>query len=239
MSVDSNRILDGLGRVEAQRRRRMAEPSLMARVSAIKMFQSRRFSKTYADLLSDARYAAAARFFLDELYGPYDFSTRDAQFARIVPALVRLFPREIVETVSVLATLHALSEELDTEMALAWPDAGTEPRFYVEAWQRVGRRADRMEQIALMYSVGRALDGYTGNPLLRHSLRLMRAPAKAAGLGALQHFLESGFDTFRAMRGAEPFLRTIAERETGLCGRMFAVSIDDASALAEVLLELP
>ena len=46
---------------------------------------------------------------LDELYGPQDFSDRDAQFARVVPALVRLFPQELVETVAVLARLHALS----------------------------------------------------------------------------------------------------------------------------------
>lgn len=119
MSVDSSRILGGLGRVEAQRQLRAAQPALLEGVSRVKSYQSRRFSRTYADLLASSRYEPAARFFLEELYGPHDFSTRDAQFVRIVPALVRLFPREIVETVSVLATLHALSEELDTQMALA------------------------------------------------------------------------------------------------------------------------
>ena len=38
--------------------------------------------------------------------------------------------------------------------------------------------------------------------MLRNSLRLMRGPAQVAGLGDLQAFLESGFETFRAMRGA-------------------------------------
>lgn len=72
---------------------------------------------TYAGLLLTTRYAAAVRFFLDELYGPSSFTQRDAQFARVVPALVRLCPREIVETVATLAELHALSESLDTTMA--------------------------------------------------------------------------------------------------------------------------
>jgi len=49
------------------------------------------------------RYGPAAHFFLEELYGPRDFADRDTQFARVVPALVRLFPREIVATVAILA----------------------------------------------------------------------------------------------------------------------------------------
>jgi hypothetical protein len=74
----------------------------------------------------------------------------------------------------------------------------------------------------LMLSVGSALDGYTRNLLLRHSLRVMRAPAQAAGLGALQEFLERGFDTFRQMRGAQEFLALIARRERDLAARLFA-----------------
>ena len=56
----------------------------------------------------------------------------------------------------------------------------------------------------------------TRNPLLRHTLRLMRGPARAAGLGELQRFLESGFDTFKAMGGAREFLSIIAARERAL-----------------------
>jgi hypothetical protein len=42
----------------------------------------------------------------------------------------------------------------------------------------------------------------------------MRGPAHAAGLGVLQAFLESGFDTFGEMRGATEFLDTMATRRT-------------------------
>jgi hypothetical protein len=79
----------------------------------------------------------------------------------------------------------------------------------------------RERQIALMLAVGSALDRYTRNPLLRHSLRLMRGPAHAMGLGTLQEFLESGFDTFRDMRGAAFFLDTVATRERDLAARLF------------------
>nr|WP_296674009.1 hypothetical protein [Thiothrix sp. UBA2332] len=82
----------------------------------------------------------------------------------------------------------------------------------------------------LMLQVGGALERYTRNPLLRHSLRLMRAPAQAAGLGALQSFLENGFDTFREMRGAREFLDTIANRERELAARLFGGGVADATA---------
>ena len=61
--------------------RRAALPGLLEKVIAVKTFQQRRFSHTYADLLLSARYGAASRYFLDELYGPNDFTTRDVQAA--------------------------------------------------------------------------------------------------------------------------------------------------------------
>jgi len=108
-------------------------------------------------MLESKRYGAASRFFLDELYGPIDFTQRDHQFARVVPALVKLFPWQIVDTVGALAALHALSEALDTQMGLhlsSMPAATPAPvsvtrDAYLRAWQATGRAADRAEQIRL------------------------------------------------------------------------------------------
>lgn len=223
-------ILRCLQAVAAQRLQRREAPLLAMHVAAIKAYQHRRFSLTYADMLAHPRFGDAARFFLEDLYGPADFSLRDEQFARVVPALVRLFPKDIVNTVVALAELHALSESLDTAMAQALlgspGNTGVPPdeagRRYGACWRAVAGPAERERQIRLMLSVGEALDGYTRNLLLRQSLRLMRAPAQAAGLSALQAFLERGFDTFRAMKGAADFLRVIAERERQLAAALFA-----------------
>jgi hypothetical protein len=214
-------ILQHLSVVDAERTARRADPELQRRVEALKHYQQRRFELTYADMLTHPRFAGAARFFLDELYGPTDFTQRDAQFARIVPALVRLFPHEVVETVAALAALHALSERFDTAMARALGSERVDADAYVRAWQRCGDVAGRAEQVSLMVRVGEALDALTRNPLLRHSLRLMRLPARAAGLAALQAFLEAGFDTFRSMRGAAPFLEIVEQREGLLAARLF------------------
>lgn len=221
MNEAGTEILGHLKAVAHERARRAADPTLGRFVAAVKSYQHRRFALTYADLMAQPRYAAATRFFLDDLYGPADYSERDQQFMRIVPALVRLFPAEILLTVRHLGALHALSEKLDSVMGAALATVDITGARYTSAWCTTAA-ADRERQIQLMLQVGSDLDRYTRKPLLRHSLRIMRGPAQAAGLGSLQHFLETGFDTFREMRGAEDFLATIGRRERALAAALFA-----------------
>jgi hypothetical protein len=228
MHAQAQAILELLRQVDEQRALRAADPDLAARVQAVKHYQHGRFQHTYADLLAMPRYAKAANFFLEELYGPEDFTRRDTQFKRVVPGLVRLFPQEVVLTVHTLGQLHALSETLDTAMGRAVPPGEVDLQRYTAAWQQVGRPADREAQIVLMRRVGDALDGYTRNPLLRHSLRLMRGPARLAGLPELQAFLESGFDTFREMHGAKEFLDLVVERERALAAWLFNARVPPA-----------
>lgn len=219
--LSAESLLNELRAVDAERARRAADPELDARVQALKTWQQRRFAHTYADLLATPRYEAATRFFLHELYGPGDYRQRDAQFARVIPTLTRLFPAEVVDTVAQLAQLHALSEHLDTRMGehLLSPDVTA--KEYAIAWRACGEPQARERQIALTMAVGESLDRLTRKPLLRQSLKLMRGPATLAGLGALQTFLETGFDTFRAMRGAAEFLSTVRHRESTLARDLF------------------
>jgi hypothetical protein len=230
MGATADTILATLRIVDGERHRRGSDTALASKVAGLKAFQQQRFSHTYADLLHTARYGAAARFFLDELYGPEDFSRRDTQFARVVPSMVRLFPREIVETVATLAELHALSETLDTAMATHLDGTRIDAVAYVRAWQATAREADRAHQISLTVNVARQLDRLTGKPLLRNSLRLMRGPARAAGLAELQRFLEAGFDTFRAMKGADEFVEIVQFRERIFASTLFGANTVDTSA---------
>ncbi len=241
MNARADRILLHLGQVEASRAAARGDAALARAVAAVKRYQGRRFARTYADWLERPASRRACRFFLDDLYGDKDFSRRDAEFARVVPALVRLFPDEIVHTVETLGALHALSEDLDLRMAVelpagaaapvpqgATPDHGAaldttiDAAQYLRIWQATGRPQDRERQIVLMHDVGSALTAYTRRPLLRHSLKLMRAPAAAAGLSALQGFLEEGFGAFAELPDPRAFLDTIAARERALMARLFA-----------------
>ena len=229
MSDIATRILQSLAAVEAERQRRASTPGLAQAVAALKTYQQGRFARTHASLLAHPRYGRAANFFLNELYGPQDFTRRDAQFGRIVPALVRLFPADTVATVEALAAVHALSERLDTAMAIHLDGATPGRASYVRAWQGTGEAAARARQIELVMRVGEALDRHTRSFVLRASLKAMRGPARAAGMGSLQAFLEDGFEAFGAMRGAQAFLATIEARETALAKRLF-----DPGAVAAV-----
>ncbi len=221
LKTSGERIITSLQQVALERTLRASDAALGEAVERVKAFQHDRFARTYADLMTDARYRDATNFFMDDIYGPGDFSQRDTQFARIVPALVRLFPSEIVETIAELAELHALSEQLDTAMGSQLGSFVLDGRRYGEVWRAVGKPMDRERQVDLIVAVGSALDRYTRKAMLRHSLRVMRRPAHVAGLGALQAFLERGFDTFRAMGGANDFLALISKRERALVAILF------------------
>ncbi len=233
------RIHQHLQTVASLRLARSADAGLAAGVLVLKTYQSSRFARTYGDLLADPRYQAATQFFLEELYGPQELAARDAQFGRVVPALMRLFPREVVATVEQLSELHALSETLDDAGARHLQrQPGSAGRLdaaaYVRVWQAVGRQDARERQIALTLTIGQALDGFTRSRVLRTSLRMMRAPARAAGLSALQRFLEAGFEAFAAMHGAAPFLDVVGARERALAAALF-----DPRALRDLALAEP
>lgn len=223
----ASKIRDAVGAVAQLRQSAEQQPGLGARIGEVKRLQSRRFAGTYAGLLRDPIYSAAARFFLEELYSDKDFAERDQQFARIAGAIEKLFPEQVAATAASLAQLHALTEDLDQSMAQLWSDADGKSAAarYVGAWRRVGRRAEREQQLAVVVRVGHELARFTRTPGLRMMLRMMRGPANAAGLGSLQQFLESGFDTFAAMakrRGAaESFLQTIEQREQAWISQLF------------------
>jgi len=192
----------------------------------LKAWQAERLATTYADLRADGRYAAATQFFLDELYGPHDFTHRDAELARVLPTLVAMLPARALVTLMDAVRMDALSESLDADVVGALRRAGQAEALdapaYAEAYRAAGRPADRALQIELVGRIGGTLDRLTHLPLLGTTLKLMRRPAEAAGLGQLHRFLQEGYRAFRAMHGAEDFLATIVERETALMQRLFA-----------------
>jgi hypothetical protein len=125
-------------------------------------------------------------------------------------------------------------------MARLLPSEQIDAAAYRQAWQAVGRPADRQRQIDLVMALGTQLDRYTRNRFLRHSLKLMRGPARAAGLGSLQTFLERGFDTFGAMSGASEFLALIEQRERALMQALFDTQpVTPATAGPAALGQLP
>ncbi len=235
-------IRDAVIHVTLMRQTVTSNPELTRAVSDIKHFQARRFAGTYFDLLRSEHYKPAALFFLEELYSEKDYSERDSQFARIASALERIFPPQVVQTAVSLAQLHRLTEVLDLAMAHCWlANTGLpEVARYVSAWRAVGRHSDRSTQLESVLNIGQELDRLTRTRGLHTMLKLMRGPAKVAGLGSLQRFLESGFDTFSAMGrkgdGTKYFLDTVMNRESGLVDRLFnASSVSCETEITQIL----
>jgi hypothetical protein len=192
------------------------------RLAELKGWQRERLAATYADLSSQPRYHAATQFFLEDLYGPKDFSHRDQAMIRILPAMSRLLPKTAVETAALAIELEALTEDLDHRVAAALPPGPITEESYAEANRAAATFEERERQVDLIGEVGKRLDGLVRKPLVLQTLRLMRQPAKVAGLSDLQDFLERGFCSFRDMRGAGEFLEAIRARESEIVNRMFA-----------------
>jgi len=218
-------LLRQLQRARALHDERVASPTLACALDRIARWQSRRLKQTYADLARSPRYAAAVAFFGTDLYGPGDFSRRDADLARVVPLMSKMLPDGVLATVASAMELSVLSHELDRAL-LKHLDAVAplSVASYCDAYRALDDRASRRRQIELIMSVGHTLDRFVAKPLVRAALVAMRKPAQVAGFGALQDFLERGFTAFRTMHGADEFLAIIDARETALMEAILAGS---------------
>jgi len=202
---------------------RQASPRLAAALDRVAVWQSRRLNATYADLVRDPRYAEAIEFFQSDLYGPGDYSRRDADLARVVPIMVRVLPEGVIAIIAKAIELSALSHELDrTLVAKLGEDTPLSVASYCAAYRACDNRSERERQIALIVEVGAALDRYVHMPLLSSALAAMRRPARIAGVGALHEFLERGLLSFRGMKGAGEFLAVLRRRETAVMQAIFA-----------------
>jgi hypothetical protein len=196
---------------------------IAAALPLLRRWQAQRLARTYADLAADKRYAPATAFFLSEIYGERDFSERDREVERAFPVMRKLLPKAAFAPLERAMALHDLSVRLDTALAaeLTAKERITEAA-YTEAYRRSSSRAERLRQIALAIAVGTDLDRVVAKPLVRRMLALAAKPARVAGFGELQEFLERGFDAFRHMGGAAEFLKTVETREKAILERLFA-----------------
>lgn len=210
----------GLRRIAA------ADPVHAAERDHLRAWQAGRLAATYPGLLESPRYGAAATFFLSDLYGPKDFSARDAEVERILPMLVNTLPLSGLTTLALAVELDALSEDLDASMVDALRQRGKastiDAAAYMLAYRTVGRRNSRLRQIRLIVDTGEALEALARKPWVAGALALMKGPAHLAGLGELHAFLERGFSTFKHMGNAGEFLERIETEESLLMNRWLA-----------------
>jgi hypothetical protein len=193
----------------------------------LRRWQAQRLQASFSGFLDDPRSASAARFFLSDVYGDHDFSRRDADIAKVLPMMQRLLPEALLSTLADGIELGALTHAFDLRMArglerLAPRRRRLDGALYARVYRQVGLPRLRAHQIDLVVRVGRGLAGALRMPGVATLLRLARRPARAAGLGELQGFLERGFDAFAALGDPEVFLKRIEHSEREVARRLAA-----------------
>ncbi len=193
----------------------------------LQAWQAQRLERSFAGFLHDPARRPAAHFFLTDVYGDHDFTRRDADIARVIPMMQRLLPEALLRTVADGIELGALTHAFDLRMAEAMQALASRRRnldegLYAQAYRTVGHPRLRARQIALIGDVGQGLAAALRMPGVGALLKLSRLPAKAAGLGDLQGFLERGFAAFAELGDATAFLADIRRSETEAMRRLFA-----------------
>lgn len=213
MREDLNRLLMSRQRLEE---RASADPELGSRLRDLRRWQANRLARTYCDLREQARFIPALDFFLNDLYGPGDFTRRDADLKRALTRLQRALPAALLELLRMALQLQVLTMDLDEQTAAALGTGAIDEESYAAAYRQVGRADERRQQIDLIVQIGKDLGNIVAQSWIGIALRAAHVPAHLAGFGALQGFLERGFQAFDQMGDPRELLAIIDERETKL-----------------------
>ena len=193
----------------------------------LRRWQVERLQVSFDRFLRDPKRRPAAEFFLSDLYGDRDFTRRDADIARVLPMMQRLLPRALLDTVTDAIELGALTHALDLRLAealqrLAPARRRLDEALYARAYREVGLPRLRDHQIDLIARVGRGLGYALRSAGVSTLLTLSRGPAKLAGFGELQEFLERGFAAYATVGDIDGFIAEIEADEREAARRLFA-----------------
>jgi len=172
----------------------------------------------FTDLHERPGYAEAIDFTMSDLAG-VRISGRDRDLERASPVITRMLPLKALETIAAAAQLnaHVLQVNLGIFRQLQ-VDSELPAEIGERAYWLACREASTLDEctglVHLAVKLGGTLKTLVKVPLLGGMLRAMRGPAHAAGFGALQEFLESGYSKFREIPDIDHFLGEIDTRMT-------------------------
>lgn len=192
----------------------------------LRRWQSQRLAQSFGGLRVHPRYGRAAEFFLSDLYGAEDVSWRDRDLARVLPTMLRWLPNGVLGSLADALELDLISVRCDLDLVAHLPRGEIDVDAYARAYRASADAGQRQRQIALIGNVGRELEAIVRKPFILGVLKLARGPARGAGFGELQTFLERGFTAFRAMGPAHEFLGTITAGETRAMTRLLEAHPD-------------
>jgi hypothetical protein len=185
----------------------------------------------FTDLHERPGYGEAIDFTISDLAG-VGISDRDRDLERAAPAITRMLPRKALETVAAAAKLNSRVLEVNLGIFRRLRVDGELParigvRAYCVACREASTLGECVGLVHLATGLGRTLKTLVKVPLLGAMLHAMRAPAHAAGFGALQEFLESGYTNFREIPDIDHFLSEIETRMTEVFETIYTRPLDE------------
>jgi hypothetical protein len=164
-------------------------------------------------------------FIFTEIYGPRDFSARDAQ-ARSMRPFLRVIPGLGMHDIAELFALLELSSALDDSLVEALIQLGAPLTFdeptYERAYRMVDNYALRRRQLDLTRVVLCNMHRLAHHPLIGLPLHRSGTLAIAMGLAEIHRFLCLGHRAFQPVRNIRAFVQTLDARERARLDRIYA-----------------
>jgi hypothetical protein len=224
---DPTRLLHDLEHSDELGPQTVAGAELDPQLALLRVWQSGRLSRTYADLLADKHYGPACRFFLGDIYAPRDFSQRDHDIERIYAYLSRVVPAQMLQLLTDTIELNELTNQLDRALLRALIDKlgvtdTITPQLYAQSYRVCDNYADRKYQIDLTTRLLKEVAEGARLAVVGLAMKVVHGPAERAGWGELYDFLDRAYAAFKQVRDAKPFVRTIQQREMHILDQIFA-----------------
>ncbi|MGI9249281.1 MAG: FFLEELY motif protein [Woeseiaceae bacterium] len=175
-------------------------------------------------------YAAAIDFVMSDLAG-VGISSRDSDLERAAPAITTMLPLGALETIATAAEMNARVLKINIGICrylltgTRLPAEITEYEYCV-ACRKASSQEECVGLVHLITGLGETLKSLVKIPMIGITLRAMRAPARAAGFGALQDFLEKGYFTFRQIPDIDHFLSEIENRMVEVFERIYTAPLE-------------
>jgi hypothetical protein len=233
MSKTLEKIISHLQSTE-QMNKMIAAQNLTQAIRELQTWQTRRLLITHDDLWQSKRFKPAMQFFVDELYGPKDFSQRDIELARAVPKMAKVLPDKGLISLEAALRMNVLSLELDLAVIENLDDQELNRNSYFECYRQSNNQSKREQQITLLEDLGIDLAQVVKISGISAILMLSRKPAKIAGVQTLHEFLEKGFKSFKKLGDVHDFINPIINRERNLMQSLFAANDVTENPLPEV-----
>lgn len=191
---------------------------------ALQVFQSRRLRRDYADLAAIPQYGAVGEFFFTEMYGPSDFSARDAG-ARRLQSFLHMLPgvhlRDIEEVLELLDLTNRMDDHLARLMYEGNTGVGFDEPIYEQFYRAADNYDERLRQLNLVRSCTYTVFHLSRSQLLGIGLHRSGLVARLAGIEAAHAFLVKGYDAARVVSDITLFAETVHSRELERLDRIF------------------